>query len=156
MAKKQPISTLSTDPLNDPPDVPRSRQHPDPTIQRALDIVAQDLNPIQVVTPRAPVHGWRQPDGDSDTLDPNIYINPKSDRYKGAKNPKNALAQVLLASTLVHEQIHNTDRRSVGEAAARRKQADFLISKLDTLTSKQDRLELLKQIAIMNELASKK
>jgi hypothetical protein len=143
-------------------EVARSREHDDPTIQRALTLVGQALNPIKVVdrteaeeiykrsAPQPPsprVVGFRAPFAPADPL---IYINRESDQYKeAAKKPGDKLAQLLLSATLAHEQVHNTD----GEMAARRLEADYLESKL-SLLSPRDRQQLQDRIEMLNHLAA--
>jgi hypothetical protein len=55
------------------------------------------------------------------------------------------MAYLMLAATLAHEQVHNTD----GEYAAYRLQADFLSSRLRELRSRE-RATALKYIHRMN------
>ena len=65
--------------------------------------------------------------------DPNIYFNAESEVYRDAARAGTAFHLLRLAGTLLHEQIHETD----GEYAARRLQADFVRSRLQTLPSSQ-------------------
>jgi hypothetical protein len=120
----------------------RMTTHEDPTVQRALDLLGQGINPIKTVTPdgaKAIYEKYgRQPSDNmlafrapGDKTDPNIYINNQSQMFKDAA--KDPLAQLLLAGTLAHEQVHNTD----GEEAARRIESDFIRSKLGGLNYPQ-------------------
>jgi hypothetical protein len=129
----------------------RSTSHEDPTIQRALTVLGQGVNPIKVVSPEETsaiyakygkqpsegVLGFRAP---GDKKDVNIYINSESNLYKQAK--RSPLAQTLLAGTLAHEQVHNTD----GEEAARRIESDFLRSQMEKMQHPHKK-ELQKRIA---------
>ena len=133
----------------------RSAEHEDPVIQRALKLLGQAINPIKVVghgeveniyREAAPqrmktkadkerlwgVAGFRRP-YDTEMEDPNIYINKNHERYGNAKQKRDILAQMQLAGTLVHEQIHNTEVGEAGEGAARRKEADWFRSQIDKL-----------------------
>jgi hypothetical protein len=44
-----------------------------------------------------------------------------------------------LAGTLLHEQVHNTETGAEGERAARRKESDFLRSRIDSLPKWQQK-----------------
>ncbi len=144
----------------------RSSAHSDPVIQRALGLVGQGLNPIQVVgvpdieqiyRESAPgavgsdgarrrlgfVMALRRPD---DQIDPNIYVNKEAPAYKTARNPKDALAGLKLASILLHEQIHNTD----DERTARIKQADFFRSRMGSLPQSQ-RAEAAEYLRVLDQ-----
>ena len=117
---------------------PRSRKHEDPAVQRALNLVNDDLNPVKLTTPqeaagiykRTTLHtpsenmiAFRAPS----SSDPNIYVNKASEQYKRAVNkPNDKLAQLLLAASLVHEQTHDIEG---SEYAPRRLEADFLRSR---------------------------
>ena len=120
----------------------RVTTHEDPTIQRALDLLGQGVNPIKTVTPDEATgiyskYGKQPSDAmlafraPGDQTDPNIYVNNQSDMYK--KAGKDPLAQLMLAATLAHEQVHNTD----GEEAARRIESDFIRSKMGSLNHPQ-------------------
>jgi len=122
--------------------VQRTRKHEDPAVQRALDIAGQDLNPVKLVDPMEAqaiysktidakpspkLQGFRAPQ----STDPTIYVNRESNVYKNAaKNPNNKLAQLLLASLLIHEQTHD---EGSSELVPQRFEADFLRSKRDMI-----------------------
>lgn len=121
------------------PGAERTSQHADPAIHQALVIVGQPLNPVRVADTeeirqlyaRAPGVGAPPPGIDAfrapgDVNDPHIYVNRESPVYRAAAGTSSSLAILVLAGTLVHEQVHNTDR----EPAARRVQADFVRSRL--------------------------
>jgi hypothetical protein len=135
-------------------EIERTRKNSDPTIQRALDILGQDVNPVKVVpwdevkrlydeagypvTPkeekekRERLGAFRRPN------DPNIYISGEAKEYRRAvKNPKDIGAALILAGILAHEQTHETEKGPDSEWATRRKESDFLQSKLETVPSYQ-------------------
>jgi hypothetical protein len=62
-------------------------------------------------------------------MDPHIYVNGDSAIYRTAAKKPSPLSLLMLAATLVHEQVHNSD----GELAASRVQADFVRSRLHSL-----------------------
>lgn len=118
----------------------RTVRHDDHVIQRALDFVAQPLNPILLVSidraraivaatpgggvlsPR--VNAFRAPGAHAA---PHIYVIRESAVYRRAARAE-TLGLLKLAATLVHEQVHATD----GDAAAYRLQADFVRTRLHT------------------------
>ena len=130
-------------------EVERTRTHEDPVIQRALSMLNDAINPVQVVDPAEIVRiyeqygirparrnftddviAFRAPTA-AGAADPNIYVNRSSAQYKTAKrDPWSALK---LAATLAHEQTHNTERGIEGERAARRIEADFIRSRAKAL-----------------------
>jgi hypothetical protein len=123
------------------PDQVRSLTHSDPVIQRALMLIGQPLNPIRVAGSGlvkrlyARVSGAHPPPGleafrSGDPQDPLIYVYRGSYVYAEAASEPTLLADIKLAATLIHEQVHNTDR----EAAALRLQADFFRSQLRRIT----------------------
>jgi hypothetical protein len=128
------------------PSVERTVSHDDHVIQRALDVLAQALNPIRIAredeirvlygytdgTSRLPpgLNAFRAP---GDTADPNIYVYDASAVYARAARKPSALNVLKLAGTLIHEQVHNTD----GEFAACRLQADFVRATLPILPRRQ-------------------
>lgn len=132
----------------------RTAVHTDPTIQRALTLLAQPVNPVRLVTPNdydaiglpKPLHpftskqsGFRVRRGE--TADPDIFINKDSPLYKAAQNTQNQIAATVLASTIAHEQTHSTEHGSVGERAAQRIQADWLRTQVGNLPPRErDRL----------------
>lgn len=130
------------------------QQTDDPAIRSALEIVGQQLNPVRVIGPDAiqKHYAGRDEVPSPDMVafrmpqDPYIYVNSESKQYNKAK--KNKAARVALAGSLVHEQIHNTD----GEEAARRKEADFLESKMRDVPV-NDRRNMQLRIMAMNTLA---
>lgn len=116
--------------------------HADPVIQRALVVLGQPMNPIKVVglqdiremfarmragAPPAGLNAFRA------TGDANVYVNRDSPVYERAARLASALDWLVLAATLVHEQVHNTD----GEFAACRRQSDFVRSRLHTVPARQ-------------------
>lgn len=133
------------------PAVKRTAQNTDPTIQKALALINQPINPVQAVTPaqiveiygqrgfpkneqqvKKQVIGFRAPVNAAVSDDPNLYINNASEQYRKASG-NSPLAQLLLAASLVHEQQHETEKGEMGEYASRRKEADFIESKMNTL-----------------------
>ena len=134
----------------------RSTQHENPTVQSALDLLGQGVNPIKTVTldgARAIYEKYGKQPSDNmlafrapgDQTDPNIYLNQESEMFR--KAGKDPLSKALLAGTIAHEQVHNTD----GEAAARRIEADFLRMMLSKLNHPQQQ-ELKKRIAGIEQL----
>ena len=123
------------------PDVGRTMHHDDPAIRQALIVLGQAVSPIRVVgpdeirgiyartpdagAPRAGLNAFRAPD----TSDPTIYVNRDSHVYRSAARRPSALALLKLAATLVHEQVHDTDR----DFAAYRLQADFVRSRMQSM-----------------------
>jgi hypothetical protein len=80
--------------------------------------------------PPPELHAFRAP---GDLSDPHIYVNAESAVYREALSKPSAVNTLKLAATLVHEQVHNTDR----EFAAYRLQSDFVRSRLKGLPSRQ-------------------
>lgn len=120
-------------------------QHVDPAIQRALVLVGQQLNPVEVVDAKLLKEHYQTFRHDLDAThlewaaqniaafrypqmsDPRIFVNAGAKLYRdAAKRPRNPVARLNLARTLVHEQIHNTEwDDDEGEYAAKRKEADW-------------------------------
>jgi len=148
----------------------RTMEHEDPVIQRALKLLGQAVNPVQVVEPQdynsinlpGALHdqaskavGFRVWRGEQP--DEPIFVNKKSTVYDKASNPRSGnLEALLLASTLAHEQIHDTERGEVGEGAALRKQADFLRSKLKTIRTPDERRSLEHYLRVIDERANQR
>jgi hypothetical protein len=119
----------------------RTLTHEDSIIQRALLVLGQPVNPIRVVEPREigriyaragvgpPPEGLTAFRAPHDASDPHIYVNQRSLVYQDAARTRSAMTVLILAGTLVHEQVHNTDR----ELAAYRLQADFVRGRLQSL-----------------------
>ncbi len=119
----------------------RTLTHEDSVIQRALLVLGQPVNPIRVVEPREigriyaragvgpPPEGLTAFRAPHDANDPHIYVNQRSLVYQNAVRTPSAMTLLILAGTLVHEQVHNTDR----ELAAYRLQADFVRGRLQSL-----------------------
>lgn len=151
----------------------RSMTHEDAVIQRAMSLLGQPVNPVQVVSQSdveaiyreaAPervknrqdeirlwgVGGFRRP---NDEEDPNIYINKNHELYRRAKDKGDNLGNLLMAATLAHEQTHNTEHGNEGERAARRIESDFLRSRIDTLPS-HDRREALERLRMLDLMAA--
>lgn len=112
----------------------------DDTIQKALAVLGRPVNPVCVVAPAeirqiygrvsavpsSGVIAFRAP---GDRVDATIYVNNASDVYRKASRKASGLALLKLAATLLHEQVHDTD----GEAAAYRRQSDFVRDRLKGL-----------------------
>lgn len=112
----------------------------DETIQKALAVLARPVNPVRVVAPSeirqiygrvaaVPPSGLIAFRAPGDRTDATIYVNSDSDVYRSASRKASGLALLTLAATLVHEQVHDTD----GEAAAYRRQSDFVRDRLKDL-----------------------
>ena len=131
-------------------------QHDDSTIQHALIVIGQPVNPIRVMSseaiskiyagagvgdPPAGLDAFRAP---HDRADPNIYVNEDSLAYRNAMSNPSAVGRLKLAAILLHEQVHNTD----GEFAAYSLQSDFVRSKLNGLPSRhrQEATRYLQQL----------
>lgn len=127
------------------PEVERHTDHADPVIRRALLLVGQPLHPIRVVwpteirlmyahggagTPRRGLEAFRAPGA---AHDPHIYVNADGTVYRNASRKPSPLTLLMLAATLVHEQVHNTDR----EFAAYRLQADFVWHRLSDVPRRE-------------------
>lgn len=125
-------------------EVMRTMQHQDPAIQRALTMLNQPMNPVHTVTKddyarlgiparaeRAVGFRVQQP---GQPMDDRLFVNKHSDEYDIAQDPRNALASMMLAGVLAHEQTHTTEK---DEYAPMRLEADFIRSKLPTLSGKQ-------------------
>ncbi len=125
----------------------RTAEHEDPVIQRALALLGEPVNPVRVVTPRdydsirlpralhrstsasAAFRVWR-----GQVPDAPIYVNRSRAVYTlAAREHTSRWPDLLLASTLLHEQIHQTEGDEIGEGAALRKQADFIRSRFNAL-----------------------
>jgi hypothetical protein len=97
----------------------RTLTHEDSVIQRALLVLGQPVNPIRVVEPReigllyARAGVGPLPEGltafraPRDASDPHIYVNQRSLVERGPNAV--AITLLILAGTLVHEQVHNSD-----------------------------------------------
>lgn len=126
------------------PEVPRSTDHHDPLIRRALGVVRQPLHPVRVIgtaevqrlyavaalVPPDGLEAFRAP---GDASDPHIYVHAEGAVYVNASRKPTALAILKLAAVLLHEQVHNTDR----ELAAYRLQADFVLDRLHELPRRE-------------------
>jgi hypothetical protein len=126
--------------------IERPDEQADPTIRHALRLLGQSLNPVRVlgeaqiremyaripgvVLRSAGLNAFRAPGTPND---PYIYVNGESVVYKRASKQPSALAVLMLAATLAHEQVHNTD----GEAAAYRLQSDFVRSQQGSVPARQ-------------------
>ena len=111
-------------------------------VRQAIMVLGQNVNPVKVLDAEqindiyaraaaAPPHlleltAFR---ARGVVTDPHIYVNRESAIYRAAINKPSALTILKLAATLAHEQVHNTD----GELAAYRLQADFVLSKLESV-----------------------
>src|SRR5262245_9633902 len=135
-------------------EVKRTRVNSDLAIQRALDILAQNINPVKVVpweevkrlyaetgypmTPKEERFKRDRLGGFRRQNDANIYVLDDSKEYRrAAKHPKDVGAALILAGILVHEQIHETEKEPNSEWATRRMESDFRQSKLDSVPSYQ-------------------
>lgn len=129
----------------------RTDSNTDPVIQQALDILGQRVNPIKVVEPAdydsinlpkalqpstAKAVGFRVWRGKRP--DEPIYVNRQSNTYQNALNRQSPADALMLASTLAHEQTHETEHGDIGEGAAMRKQADFIQSRMPDLLKNED------------------
>lgn len=126
-------------------DTVRTMDHWDVAVRQALVMLGQPLNPVRVVTPdRIRELYWRTGMGDpppelqafrapGDLSDPHIYVNADAVVYREALSKPSAVNTLKLAATLVHEQVHNTDR----EFAAYRLESDFVRSRLKGMSSRQ-------------------
>jgi hypothetical protein len=126
-------------------DTVRTMDHEDVAVRQALVMLGQPVNPVRVVTsdrirelywrtgmgdPPPGLHAFRAP---GDMSDPHIYVNADSTVYREAVSKPSAVNMLKLAASLVHEQVHNTDR----EFAAYRLQSDFVRSRLKSLPPHQ-------------------
>lgn len=111
----------------------------DETVQKALAVLGRPV-PVRVVAPSeirqiygrvaaVPPSGLIAFRAPGDRTDATIYVNSDSDVYRSASRKASGLALLKLAATLVHEQVHDTD----GEAAAYRRQSDFVRDRLKGL-----------------------
>lgn len=132
----------------------------DPTIRKAIETTGNFIDPVRVVDmdeaaalyrtqgqgrPSRSMVGFRLKN------DPVVYINSMSDQYKKA-SMGSELANVMLAGSLLHERVHNHPED--GELPARRYEADFLQSKVNTLPKLIDQAYLNNYIAPVNGLAT--
>ena len=148
----------------------RTTEHDDPVIQQALVYANQALSPVKTIpfdeimriyeesgmtlSPkekeirRGGLGGFRL------SNDEHLLINEDSRAYQNAKkNPSNRAANAILASILLHEQVHGTETGREGEFPAHRLQADFLRSKMSDMPGRTQREELTRYMKDMEYLA---
>jgi len=130
-------------------EVPRTGTHADPAVQRALNLIDDPLNPVQLLTAEelrevyrrhgydlgqrgGDIIAFRAPNA-SGVYDPHIYLNADAERIRNARTDPSPLNDLLLAGTLVHEQTHNTESGPQGELAAMQLEMDYLASQVPTL-----------------------
>lgn len=108
----------------------------DPVIGDALRALPQPVNEVRVLSPpevRAIFvrTGSGAPPAGLVAFrikgDPVIYVDAGSEIYRDAARSPSRFHLLRLAATLMHEQVHDTD----GEAAAYRRQADFVRSRIE-------------------------
>lgn len=114
----------------------------DPVIGHAARALSQAVNDVRVLSPSQVRHVYDGAGGGAPPAglvafrikgDPVIYVNAGSEVYRDAAHRPSAFHLLRLAATLMHEQVHDTD----GEAAAYRRQADFVRSRIEELPAAQ-------------------
>jgi hypothetical protein len=136
--------------------------HDDATICRALTLIGQALDEIEVVgnseIATLPMdeglrkvartsHAFRLWFGDR--LHPVIYVNREAAAYRNAARGGGRLADLVLAAVLVHEQTHKTEP---DEVSAYRAEAYWLGGKLGQLSA-EERAEMLPYIEHLRQKA---
>lgn len=115
---------------------------PDPVIAAAVRALSQPVNEVRVLSPLQVREIFDRTGGSAPPAgliafrikgDPVIYVDAGSEIYREAARRPSPFHLLRLAATLMHEQVHDTD----GEAAAYRRQADFVRSRLDRLPADQ-------------------
>lgn len=149
-------------------EVARTTESSDPVVQRALLVANQPLNPVQPTpfdeiikiyeqagSPMSIQKKTQKRDGLGGFRllnDPKIYVNQDSIDFNNAKKNKPAF-DAIMASILLHEQVHNTETGKEGEFPAHRLQADFLKSKIAEMDKPSQRREVSEYADSMEKYA---
>lgn len=114
----------------------------DPIIGDAMRALSQPVNEVRVLSPSQVREMFVRAGGGAPPAglvafrikgDPVIYVDAGSEVYWEAARRPSPFHLLRLAATLMHEQVHDTD----GEAAAYRRQADYVRSPLDELPASE-------------------
>lgn len=114
----------------------------DPVIGDAVRALSQPVNEVRVLSPLQVREIFDRAGGSAPPAgliafrikgDPVIYVDAGSEIYRDAARRPSPFHLLRLAATLMHEQVHDSD----GEAAAYRRQADYVRSRLDELPADQ-------------------